>query len=114
MSFLLTFYVAVILFYTVLSQSFYPIMLFILGKDVVIDLSVNWSEFSLSYCCVIIGVLLLLMTLPRDTSYIRGVNAFGVVFVIIFITFVVSTGIGAMFTTDYTFSKTEYEEYLNE
>ena len=113
MSFLLTFYVAVILFFQVLSQCLYPIMLFFLGKDnTVIDLSVNWSEFSLSYSCVIICVLMLVMTLPRDTSYIRKVNAFGVFFIVIFLVFVIGSGLVAISETEYTYSKAEYDEYV--
>ena len=78
------------LFFQILSQSLYPILLYVMGKEVVPDLSVNWSEFSLSYSCVIIFVMMVLMTMPRDTSYIRKVNAFGVVFIMIFLTFVLS------------------------
>ena len=95
-----------------MSQSLYPIILFMAGKDITVDLSVNWSEFSLSYSCVIIFGLLVIMTLPRDTSYIRKVNAFGVVFIIVFLTFVLANGFLATFTTDYTYSKEKYDQYI--
>ena len=79
-------------------------MLYILGKDVVIDLSVNWSQFSLSYTCVIIFLVLVIMTMPRDTSYIRKVNAFGVFFIMIFLAFILCNGVYSMIKTDFTYS----------
>jgi hypothetical protein len=99
-SFLFNYYCGVMLFFQILSQSLYPILLYVMGKEVVPDLSVNWSEFSLSYSCVIIFVMMVLMTMPRDTSYIRKVNAFGVVFIMIFLTFVFSQGVIAISNTD--------------
>ena len=89
-------------------------MLYVLGKDVTINLAVNWSEFSLSYSCVIIFALLVLMTLPRDTSYIRRVNGYGVFFIIIFLCFLIINGIVAVFKTDYTYSLTQFQDYKSE
>ena len=103
-SFILNYYVGVVLFFQVLSQSLYPMILFMLGKDVVVSLAVNWSEFSLSYSCVIIFTIMMIMTYPRDTSYVRKVNAFGVVFILIFLGYVVTNGVIAIKTTDYTYS----------
>ena len=52
------------------------------------------------------------MTAPRDTAYIQKVNAFGVVFVIIFLLFIVVNGMLAFHTTDYVYSEQAYEEAI--
>ena len=85
-----------------------------MGKEVVMDLSVNWTEFSLSYSCVIILMIVICMSLPRDTSYIRRVNAFGVVFISIFLIFILSNGIYSMTKTDYTTNLENYQAYKAE
>ena len=112
--FIMTFYVGIILFFQVLSQSLYPILLFATGNDSPIVMTTDWSQFSLSYTCLIILVICLLMTAPRDTAYVQKVNAFGVVFVTIFVIFIISNGIKAMTTTDYVYSMTEYNEIMAE
>ena len=83
-------------------------LLYVMGRDVVMDLSVNWQEFSLSWSCVLIFIVILLMSLPRDTSYIRSVNAFGVFFIMIFLSFIIGNGIYSMTMTDYTYSLEDY------
>ena len=54
------------------------------------------------------------MTAPRDTSYMVKVNAFGVIFVCIFLLFVFSNGIQSMATTDYVYSEDEYNEITSD
>ena len=68
--FILNFYVGIILFFQVLSQSLYPILLFASGKDVEIEMKTDWSQFSLSYTCLILLGIVLLMTAKRDTLYV--------------------------------------------
>ena len=80
--FIVNFYVGIILFFQVLTQSLYPILLYAMGNgDAPIEMKTDWSQFSLSYTCLILLAIVLLMVLPRDTMYIQRVNAFGVVFV---------------------------------
>ena len=112
--FILNFYVGIILFFQVLSQSLYPILLYALGMQQDIELTTDWSQFSLSYTCLILLGIVLLMTAPRDTEYVQRVNAFGVVFVFIFLVFVITTGIKSMATTDYFYSQEAYEEAKSE
>lgn len=107
--FIINFYVGIILFVQVMSQSLYPLMLFALGKDVAIEMTTDWSQFSLSYSCLMILGIILVMVMPRNTSYIQKVNAFGVVFVIIFIVFIVVTAIGEMGQTNYVYAESEFE-----
>ena len=102
--FIINFYVGIILFFQVLTQSLYPILLYAIGSDAPIEMTTDWSQFSLSYTCLILLVIVLGMTAPRNTSYIQKVNAFGVVFVIIFLLFIVANGLKSMSTTDYVYS----------
>ena len=113
--FIVNFYVGIILFFQVLTQSLYPILLYAMGNgDAPIEMETNWSEFSLSYACLILLAIVLVMVLPRDTMYIQRVNAFGVVFVIIFLLFVIFNGIRSMTNTNYVYSSTAYETALND
>ena len=68
--FIVNFLMALTLFFQVLSQSLYPIILFMIGSDAEIDNATNWSSFSLSYTCLILMIVVLAMVLPRDTAYI--------------------------------------------
>jgi hypothetical protein len=111
--FIVNFYVGIILFFQVLSQSLYPILLFATGQDVAIEMKTDWSQFSLSYTCLIMLGIILLMVLPRNTSYIQKVNAFGVVFVCIFLVFILVTGLKQMAITDYVYSEADFKEALS-
>ena len=108
--FIINFYVGIILFFQVLSQSLYPILLFAIGSDAPIEMTTDWSNFSLSYTCLILLAVVLGMTAPRNTSYIQKVNAFGVVFVVIFIIFIVANGLKSLQTTEHVYSMSAYSE----
>ena len=108
--FIVNFYVGIILFFQVLSQSLYPIILFAMGRDKAIEMTTDWSQFSLSYTCLILMGIVLLMTAPRNTTYVQKVNAFGVVFIVIFLGFVLTNGIKSMATTNYYYSQAAYDE----
>ena len=113
--FIANFYVGVILFFQVLSQSLYPILLYVGGSgDTAIEMKTDWSQFSLSYTCLILLAIVLLMILPRDTMYIQRVNAFGVVFVIIFLLFVIYNGLRSMTSTDYVYSAAAYDAIVSD
>ena len=68
--FIINFYVGIILFFQVMTQSLYPILLFVLGSDAPMEMTTDWSQFSFSYTCLIVLVIVLIMTAPRDTLYI--------------------------------------------
>jgi len=108
--FIVNFYVGLIIFFQVLSQSLYPIILYATGIDKPIEMITNWSAFSLSYTCLILMGIVLLMTAPRNTTYVQKVNAFGVVFTIIFLGFVLTIGIKSMASTDFYYSEEAYDE----
>jgi len=50
------------------------------------------------------------MTASRDTLYAQRVNAFGVVFVVIFLVFIVTTGVQSMTNTDYVYSQEAFNQ----
>ena len=112
--FILMFYVGIILFWQVLSQSLYPIVLFAMGSDQSIEMKTDWSQFSLSYTCLIVLMIVLVMTAPRDTMYIKRVNALGVLFVSIFVLFVTINCFIQMRTTKYVYTEKAYAETLND
>jgi len=112
--FIANFYVGIILFFQVLSQSLYPILLYAVGNGTAIEMKTDWSQFSLSYTCLILLAIVLLMVLPRDTMYIQRVNAFGVVFVVIFLLFVVYNGLRSMTSTDYVYSTEAYDAAVSD
>mmetsp|Transcript_55529 Transcript_55529/g.76355 ORF Transcript_55529/g.76355 Transcript_55529/m.76355 type:complete len:152 (+) Transcript_55529:173-628(+) len=68
--FILTLLVPIILFFELLAQSLYPVILAIVesinGQDEGIDLSVSWSEFSYSWTCIIVSLLMFIMTSFKD------------------------------------------------
>ena len=81
-----------------------------MGSDAEIETKTDWSQFSLSYTCLILLVIVLGMTAPRDTMYVQRVNAFGVVFVMIFLLFIMYNGFKSMTSTNYVYSEFAYEE----
>jgi len=96
-----------------MTQSLYPILLFALGQNVEIEMKTDWSRFSLSYSCFILLVIVLLMVQPRDTMYVQRVNAFGVVFVMIFLFFILVTGFKAQIATTFVYSQEAYDEAIS-
>lgn len=87
--FIVNFYVGVILFFQVLSQSLYPIILWCLNSNQAIEMTTDWSQFSLSYTCLIILGLTMLLAANKDMSIVAKINAFGVIFVVIFLLYVI-------------------------
>ena len=50
------------------------------------------------------------MTAPRDTLYVQRLVAFGVVFVVIFLVFILYNGFKNMASTDYLYSEEAYKQ----
>ena len=69
--------------------------------------SIIWDEFSYTWSVIIVFILLMLLTAIRKMSIFVKFNSFGVVFTVIIITFVLSTGIYAL-----TKGKYEFPTYL--
>ena len=55
-------------------------------------------------------IMLLVMTAPRDTGYIIKVNAFGVVFLVIFLMYIIGNSLQSIASTDYVYSKQAFDD----
>ena len=111
--FIFNYYVGIVCMFQVLTQALYPVILNFMGISTTgtIDLSADWSEFSLAYTCLIVLAIVLLLTAPRDTMYIKRVNAFGVFFIMIFITYIVCKGVQSANATEFTFSMEKFKKH---
>ena len=79
------------------------------GGDRKLDLKPDWSEFSYSWTCVIIFVLVYLMGIPKDVSIYAKINSFGVVFITIIILFICGLGFYSISNTDFTTDEAVFE-----
>ena len=52
------------------------------------------------------------MTAPKNVSIYNKINSFGVIFIVIIITFTCGVGFYSLSNTDYTASKSTYDNYL--
>lgn len=114
--FIINFSVPIILFFQLLAQDLYPVILYFVekatGEERTIDHDTDWSQFSYSYTCIIIFVIAFTMTAPKDTSIYNKINSFGVVFIAIIIIFTCAVGIHSLTDTTFTDSKSDYDDYL--
>ena len=117
-SFIIMFTVPIMLLFQLLSQNLFPILLAVIemftGGDRTLSLAVDWSEFSYSWTCVIIFIIAYIMGIPTDVSIYAKINSFGVVFIGIIIIFIFGLGFYSMSTTDFTYSASVYQDYIDE
>ena len=102
--------IPIILFMQLLSQFLFPIILFFIeittNLERQIDTDVDFSQFSYSYTCIIVFLILFIVTAKRDLNIFVKINAFGVIFTIIIITFIIGVGIYGISTKKYSFATT--------
>jgi len=103
--FILNLCIPIIIYFQLLAQNMYPIIMAIAGIKRDISTSLDFSEFSYSYTCIIIMVVLMGMTAIRQLGFFVKFNTFGVIFVLLIMTFIVGTGITGFTTTHYTFTQ---------
>jgi len=79
-----------------LSQFLYPLILVVVDPHRVIDndteFDVDFGDFSYSWTVIIVFVILMILTARRDLGIFVKINTFGVIFTMIIIVFVCSTG----------------------
>ena len=86
--------VPVMIFFQLLSSFLYPIILAIMGSDKTTwTKDINFGEFSYSYTCCIMFVVISLIASIKDRSIFIKINTYGVVFTIIIIVFIIATGV---------------------
>ena len=116
--FIINFSVPVILFFQLLAQDLYPVILYFVekatGEAREIDHTTDWSQFSYSYTCIIIFVMSFTMTAPRKADIYNKINSFGVIFIVIIIIFTCGVGIYSLTNTQYTHDKAEYDEFIRQ
>jgi len=88
-----------------LSQYLYPIILFFVElatkEKRKIDLGMDFSQFSYSYTCLIVLVILFFITSKKEIHILLKINTFGVIFTIIIITSILIAGIYGLVTGNY-------------
>lgn len=79
-------------------------VIFGINKPILTDL--DFDEFSYSYTCIIVMVLLMSLTLIRKMSLFIKFASFGVIFVFFTLLFIIGMGIYGFTTTNYVFNPT--------
>jgi len=107
--FILNFYVPVLLFFQLLAQNLYPVILVVIylftGEEREIDLEPDWSQFSYSWTCVIIFFLTLGLASYRDLQVFVRMSTFGVAAIFVVIVFIIVVGFYALEDTEYTYDQ---------
>mmetsp|Transcript_11045 Transcript_11045/g.13962 ORF Transcript_11045/g.13962 Transcript_11045/m.13962 type:complete len:265 (-) Transcript_11045:544-1338(-) len=113
--FIINFSVPIILFAQLLSQDLYPVILFFIelagGPEQKISHSIDFTEFSYSYTCIIIFAIVFAMVAPRNVGIYNKINSFGVIFIGIIILFTISVGVYSFSNTSYTLDESKYDAY---
>lgn len=116
--FCINLYVPILIFFQLLAQNLFPILLVIVelftGNNREIDLKPDWGNFSYTWCCVIIYVLVFGMTAIRDLQIFVRINSYGVIFITLVILFICGMGFYAFGNTSYTTNQTTFDTYLTE
>jgi hypothetical protein len=102
--FILNLCIPIILYFQLLAQNLYPIILVIAGIKRDIKTNVDFGEFSYSYTCIIVMFVLMGMTAIRQLGFFVKFNTFGVLFIFMIIAFIVGIGIYGFTNTNYVFS----------
>ena len=96
--------VPVMIFFQLLSSFLYPIILAISGSDKTEwNKDMDFGEFSYSYTCLIMFVLISLIASIKDRSIFIKINTYGVAFTIIIITFICGVGVYGLSSGGYTY-----------
>lgn len=116
--FIVNLYVPILLFFQLLAQNLFPILLAIIeiftGGNRSISLAPDWSQFSYTWTCVIIFVIVFLMTASPNIQFFVKINSLGVIFIAIVILFVCGMGFYSLSNTQFTYSRTTFDTYLAE
>jgi hypothetical protein len=106
--FIVNLYVPILIFFQLLAQDLFPILLFVIelftGADRQMTLVPDWSQFSYSWTCVIIFFIVFLMTASSNLQLFVKINSFGVIFIAIIIVFICGMGFYGFSNTAFTYS----------
>ena len=78
-------------------------MLIVVGSSNVdvIDMSPNFQNFSYSWTCLIVGIMLFVCSIKKDLHIFIKINSFGVVFTFIIVAFMFTLGVKGLIYNDY-------------
>jgi hypothetical protein len=97
--------IPIILYFQLLAQNLYPILLAIGGSNRPLNTAIDFTQFSYSYTCIIVMVILMGMTAIRNLGIFVKINTFGVIFIAMIIIFIIGTGIQAFMNTDFVYTE---------
>lgn len=89
--------VALILYFMLLSQTLYPVILGLIesvsGAHREISLDFDLSQFSYTYTCLVVFLGLLLISLKKDLRVFIKLNSLGSFFIMIIVVFIIGVGV---------------------
>ena len=84
---------AIIVYFVIMCQMFYPICLavysWIAGTDPTYYPDPTFKHFSQSYCALFLCVILILICSKKDLDIFMRIGSFGVIFIIFFVVFII-------------------------
>lgn len=81
----------------------YPILLALTQENEADEISLdpNFKEFSYSYTCLMVAIILYIVTLKKDLSIFIRINSYGVLFTLTIISFVIGVGVYSLINTNF-------------
>jgi len=105
--FIMMLFIPIIIFFQLMAQFLFPVILFVIelftGDDRSMTLDMDFGEFSYSWTCVLVFIIMFALTARKDLSIFIKINTFGVVFTMIIITFILVVGIWGLAAGGYTY-----------
>jgi amino acid permease len=103
--FILQLMIPIIIYFQLLAQNLYPIILAISGQnDQKISTDVDFEHFSYTYICIVVMVILMLLTLISKLDLFVKISTYSVIFVFMTLIFLVAIGIYSLTNTNFIFS----------
>ena len=88
--FIINLFVPIIIYFQLLAQNLFPIIMVIFGIDGKADSNnIDFSKFSYTYTCFIIMGILVCLTLIRQLGIFVKFNTYGTIFIVMIILFVI-------------------------
>jgi len=98
-------FIPIILYFQLLAQNLYPILMAMAHIERKIDTGIDFAEFSYSYTCIIIFAVLMVLTAVRNISVFVKLATVGVFFVFLIIIFIVGVGGYGFTNTHYVYTE---------
>jgi amino acid transporter len=103
--FILNLCIPIILYFQLLAQNLFPIILAFARSDKPLNTNVDFGEFSYSWTCIIVMVIMMGMTSIRNLKVFVTINTYGVIFIFMILAFIIGVGIYSFTNTSFTFTQ---------